>query len=101
ADPRSFFIRGIDFDESFVVSLATQLNFYTSYYDHVSPYVMIHYPRLQEGSPRLRYIFDKFPETITGRQLDTNLLQLWQAARTGDAARRFLYYYRIIEFASF
>lgn len=100
--PISFWIDGIDFDTDHVVELINNLNFYLSYYDTSSPIVALH----QVGEdvthhPRNRYIAGKFPARINGKKLDNNLLSFWEASAEGDYARRFQYYYRIIEYASF
>ena len=51
--------------------------------------------------PQTRYSAGRFPAQITSREIDDSLLNFWSASRTGDPARRFLYSYRIIEYASF
>jgi hypothetical protein len=99
--PLSFWVSNIDWSEDAVVDLANNLNFYLTYYDAMGPYIVIHSPKEAAAVPRTRYITDSFPVDIEAREIDDPLLILWLAARTGDNARRFLYYYRIIEFASF
>jgi len=100
--PRSFWIEGIQYDDRSTIDLVETLNFYMSYYDSSSPLILIHPPKLDKtnAAPKLRYCSQSFPETIIGRDLDINLLHFWNAAQSGDPARKFLYYYRIIEYAS-
>lgn len=102
AEPVSFWIENIDWDEAKFVELANNLNFYLSYYDNDGPMIAIHQTNsLEKPHPKHRYIAGKFPATIKGKRLDNNLLSFWEASAGGDAARRFQYYYRIIEYASF
>jgi hypothetical protein len=101
--PLSFWIDEVEWYADEVVSLVNHLNFYLSYYDAISPYILIHNTRDPQpfARPQIRFPFGSFPEHIEGRELDDALLILWDAARKGDTARRFLYCYRIIEYASF
>lgn len=101
-EPRSFWIRNVEWNEDDVLSLLRNLNFYITYYDNRSPTVLIHNVRDNLGlKPRPRYVVERYPNTINTRTLDDTLLNFWDAAQVGDPARRFLYYYRIIEYASF
>lgn len=100
--PRSFWIRNLDWHEENVVALVRRLNFYLTYYDARSPTVLIHSPEAEDGvSAKLRYIHGSFPERIKSSQIADTVLHFWGAAGAGDNARRFLYHYRIIEFAAF
>jgi hypothetical protein len=102
--PISFWIRNIEWNEDSIVELARHLNFYLSYYDMDSPVINIHPPKpdIDDGhKPRERYIAGSFPDKISGTTLNSNLLHFWAASRSGDAFRRFLYCYQILEFASF
>jgi hypothetical protein len=77
------------------------LNFYLRYFDDQSPVILIHPPAAETTwNPRNRYIEGVFPQTIRSTEIDTNALFLWEAARVGDNSRRFLYYYRIIEYSA-
>jgi hypothetical protein len=101
-DPRSFWVRGIEWDENQILDFSNHLNFFLSYYDSKSPTIQIHSekdPTVPE--PHSRYVIGKFPDRIEDIKLDDVLLQLWEACRNGDEARRFLYCYRILEYASF
>jgi hypothetical protein len=101
-DPVSFWIDGLQYDSEFTVEVINNLNFYLGYYDNESPTVVIHQTSSDnEPHPRQRYVSGKFPSTINGKKLDNTLLSFWDASLQGDMARRFQYYYRIIEYASF
>ncbi len=101
-EPISFWIRRIEWNEDKVVDFARHLNFYMTYFDIKSPAVLLHFKDSgQQVTPGTRYRRGSFPPVITGHTLDENLMSLWAAASSGDAARRFQYYYRIIEYASF
>lgn len=102
-DPHSFWIRNLDWDEENVLDLIRSLNFYITYYDNLSPTVLVHAPQVDRKSinPKVRYITGFFPENIKGKQLDDTLINFWIAAQSGDQARKYLYYYRIIEYSSF
>ena len=101
-DPICFWIHNVDWDEDNVLALVSELNFYMTYFDHRSPTVVIHTPKLESlvSQPQPRFREGKFPTVINSRPLDDSLLRFWSAARSGDPASRFLYSYRIIEFAS-
>jgi hypothetical protein len=102
-EPLSFWINKIDWNADEILEVVNHLNFYMTYYDTRSPMVVVHSSAAENEAarPQTRYINGQFRSQITGREIDDNLLHFWLAARTGDAARRFLYYYRIIEYASF
>jgi hypothetical protein len=99
---RSFWVRNIEWDENAVLDLVRHLNFYMTYYDHLSPTILVHSPKVEAAMQRrARYAHGKFPSKIDTKSLNEFLLYTWEATREGDAARRFLYAYRVIEFASF
>ncbi|MCJ2012760.1 hypothetical protein [Methylobacterium sp. J-076] len=100
--PVCFWIRTIDWDESRILALMRELNFYMYYYDRKSPIISIHSPKIESsaGQPRPRFRDGKFPGIISSRELDEHLLRFWSASITGDPASRFLYSFRIIEYAS-
>jgi hypothetical protein len=73
-----------------------------THYDVISPWIVIHAPGEPSAqNPQTRYTAGKFPGVIDGRPLDDVLLQLWMGSRQGDEISRFLYFFRIIEYASF
>lgn len=102
-EPRSFWIRNIEWDEDKVLEIANNLNFYLLYYDSTSPFIVIHTPKSENKAiaPRTRYIAGSFPSRIDCRPLEDTLLTLWMACHDGDAARKFLYGFRVIEYASY
>jgi hypothetical protein len=100
--PLSFWIRNIEWNEDKVLALVNNLNFHLTYFDSISPYIVVH--NTEEPAairPQPRYPSGAFPGNIDARPLDDVLLQLWMAAKKADEANRFLYCYRIIEYASF
>lgn len=98
--PISFWIRaGFEWNENKVIELVNVINFYMTYYDTRSPHVMLHYTDESVINPQTRYVEGYFPTNISSRSIDQNLLHFWNAARTGDEAKRFLQYYRLLEYA--
>lgn len=75
------------------------LNFYLSYYDAASPGILVHDIH-GPVAPKTRYIDGKFPKKITGRAFDENLMSFWDATRQPNTMLRFIFYYRIIEYAA-
>jgi hypothetical protein len=99
--PLSFFIRKIDHVQDEMISTIAHLNFFMSYFDRRTPTVVIHPPKIKRSNvAEQRYVAGRFPSNITARSIDDNLLHYWEAASQGDQARRFLYYYRIIEYSA-
>ena len=74
-----------------------------SYYDTLSPNIAIHSPAAENvvHQQQTRFVIGEFPKIITARALDDTLIHFWSAAQKGDPARRFLYNYQILEYASF
>lgn len=99
-DPLSFWIEGLDWNEEEVLEVAAHINFYMSYYDTFTPAIIIHTSDRHEVEPQTRYRSGKFPKKIISRTLDENLLHFWSACQEGDPARRFIYCYRILEYAA-
>jgi hypothetical protein len=101
-DPICFWIRDIEWHDDQILDLVNHLNFYMSYFDTRCPLIVVHSPKLENAfAHRPRYIADRFPSYIASRVIDDSLLHFWSASRGGDPARRFLYSYRIVEYASF
>lgn len=100
---RSFWVHNVDLDDDSLIEFLNNLNFYISYYDVQSPFVLIHAPLNSSGASRrfVRYRHASFPGEINARKLDPQLLQFWSACKPADAGRKFLYAYRIIEHAAF
>jgi len=101
--PTSFWIHVVDWDESIVLELARNLNFYMYYFHRSTPRILIHeeQPTSTTSTPLVRYPFGPFPNTISGRPLDPYLLGLWQSSVTADPFLRFLYNYQILEYSAF
>ena len=99
--PRSFWIRNLDWNEDEILALLTHLNFHLSYFDLASPVIIIHpLPTTTTTTRPTRFPAGTFPKNISAKETDSNLLFLWEAARTGESLHRFLYYYRIVEYAA-
>jgi hypothetical protein len=97
--PLSFWIDGLPWDDDKVLEIITHINFYMTYFDAASPAIAVHSPQAESVTrqPQRRFAFDVFPTEIRSRQIDDSLLKFWEASRTGDPSRRFLYCYQIIE----
>lgn len=89
-------------NDDVAVELAHHLNFYMTYFDNATPYIIIHTPESETASSQevTRFPFGTFPATINARALDENLIQFWIASREGDPVRRYIYNYQIIEYAA-
>lgn len=100
--PRSFWIENLPWDESAVLALLADLNFYLTYYDEETPWVKIHESSATTLNhlSRTRYIAGKFPDTIVARPLNPNLTTFYAAAKTPNPMLRFILYFRIIEYAA-
>lgn len=101
-DPLCFWIKNIEWDENRILSLIREINFYSHYYDQKAPQVLIHSPMLESVAeqPQLRFREGSFPSIISARDIDENLMRFWSASLSGNPANRFLYSYRLIEYAS-
>lgn len=101
--PVSFWIRKVEVSEVDAVELARHLNFYMTYFDIHNPTIDILPPKQEvlEDKPRERYISGKFPTKIVGTTQEPSLLHYWMTARTGDAFRKYLYCYQILEYVAF
>ncbi len=99
--PRSFWIRNVELSEAKVVPLVEQLNFYLSYYDRLSPTIVVHGVDPEDDHSRTRYPVASFPTAIACGQLDSNMLSFWSAARRENEMLQFILYYRVIEYAAF
>jgi len=99
---RSFWIRGVDWNEGKILELTSNLNFYLTYYDARSPMILHHEPPAKDLKPsqRTRYVAGCFPSEIDAAALDPTLLSFWVAADDHDPMMRFLLYFRIIEYAA-
>jgi len=96
---RSFWIRKVGLDMAGAIRMIECLNFYLTYYDARSPSVLIHDIH-DPVAPQHRYREGKFPEKITGRNFDENLMSFWDATHQRNTMLRFIFFYRIIEYAA-
>jgi len=103
ASPISFWIRNVEWTDELAVAMMNHLNFYASYYDVMTPVIIVQPPKQDSPTQKQpqRYPRGEFPKRIIAREVDDNLLHYWLAARQGDPFRRFLYNYNIIEYVSF
>jgi hypothetical protein len=102
--PISFFIEGFNsYDETFLVELSKNLNFHMKYFDRGTPVISIH--SIAESSEiakePIKYINDSFPNIIVSKSKDPLLLDFASEALQSDIRLRYLYYYQIIERASY
>lgn len=100
-EPTSFWIRPVkEVGEEFL-RLARHMNFYFTYFDSISPFILIH-EKVDTHEKSHRFIDSDFPNKISASRLDENLISFWNAARTSNnKILSFIIYYRIIEYASF
>lgn len=101
-EPRSFWIDGLTYHDEEMIDLINNLNFYITYFDVLSPYVVVHPPKAEKiPSNKARYKGDSFPKVITSAKLDENLLSFWESAQGASPFMAFLLYFRIIEYAAY
>lgn len=87
-----------------LADIARHLNFFMFYQDRHTPIVVIHRPEDKHAA-----IFEKpdepdtppFPSIIVASQIDPYILDLWGAANQAGTRLSFIYYYQILEYASF
>jgi hypothetical protein len=102
--PTSFWIRGIEWDEEFVLEFVRHLNFYMRYFDLQTPHILVHdeHAERTDDSGPARFPFGEFPKSIMGRPLDQYLTGLAHTATTSsDRFTSFIYAYQILEYAGF
>ncbi|MEX0720611.1 MAG: hypothetical protein WD059_08090 [Balneolaceae bacterium] len=102
--PASFFIEGFDdFDENKMIDVSKHLNFLMSYYDRSSAVIIMHPEEATEETTfgQLELIRDKFPKKLQINKKDSILLDLVLTANEVETRLQFLYFYQILEYASF
>lgn len=110
--PVSFFVDNIVWNEgnvkeseAEVIRIANHINFYVSYFDVDAPAIVIHEEAVDSRETKdkaNRFLLGEFPKEIKAHKIDPYLLGLHDRA---EAERnnflKYLYYYQIIEYASF
>lgn len=102
--PISFFIEGFEsYDESFLIEVCKNLNFNMLYFDRDTPFIIIHTPPISSDITKepIQFIDDSFPNVIVSQTKDSLLLDLVSAAMNSDDRMSYLYYYQVIERASY
>lgn len=111
--PMSFFINNVDWNSSKIkeselrlIEIASHLNFYLNYFDNKTPSIIIHEEEEgkepQQKNKENRYLFGEFPKKIKAHKLDSYLLLLHHKAESEkNNFLKYLYFYQIIEYASF
>ena len=102
--PVSFFIEGFEsYDESLLIEVSKNLNFNMLYFDRTSPFILIHTPPLsfEIAKGPIQFINDSFPNVIVSKAKDSLLLDLVSAVLDSDVRLSYLYYYQVIERASY
>lgn len=102
SEPISFFVdcKGLNFQE--INDFVVHLNSFMIYFDRRTPRILMHSEASDEYKANSRLMEGEFPEKISARRLDPNLISYWtEAFSTKDQVMRYLLLYRIIEYASF
>jgi hypothetical protein len=101
--PMSFFVKGFKkYDEEEMITVSKHMNFLTYYYDRDCPMIVIHSPQTESVSPKqLQFIATAFPEKIVSKSYNPLLLDLAVEARRVEPRLQFIYYFQILEYASF
>ncbi|WP_299016480.1 hypothetical protein [uncultured Polaribacter sp.] len=104
-EPFNFFIKG-NFKpiENEIVEFCRHLNFYMSYFDRLTPNVQIFQKSYKKENFKVPCysLFDTFPDTINGTEIDNILLEIITVANsTTDNRLSFIFYYQILEYASY
>ncbi|HEX3944607.1 MAG TPA: hypothetical protein VHW69_11010, partial [Rhizomicrobium sp.] len=97
--PTCFWIKELDWNDDAITKLVRHLNFYMTYFDSASPYILMWPPKADAWNSKVRFLHGEFPTHIDSQPIDDILLQFWIACKSGDSGKAFVYYYRIIEAA--
>ncbi len=103
--PFNFFVKG-DFRaiKNEIISFCRHLNFYMTYFDRETPAIQIFQKSYKKENFSLPCfsLFDTFPETINGVEIDDILLEIITVANNStDNRLSFIFYYQILEYASY
>jgi hypothetical protein len=97
----SFYVDGIRIDEDDLENIARHLNFYMNYFDRSSPEIVIHEDKEEDMEHADLNLPETFPEKISARKIDEQLLRIWESAKKAPGSyREYLYSYQVIEYAS-
>ena len=105
--PVNFFVRGpIDILSVRDKKLLLQhINFYMSYFDRKSPWIVILEKKEQAEeytTPYLSQTETSFPDQISFTEIDENLLNILSIARKVSTIRlQYLYYFQVLEYAAY
>ena len=84
-----------------LVQLVRNLNFIMNYYDRKSPEIVIHEQEADTEIKQVRYLAKDFPKNIILKKLDPVLLNLIKAANNTEPRNAFIYFFQVLEYASF
>ena len=104
-EPYNFFIKGnLSKISEDIIEFSKTLNFYMSYFDRETPAIQIlssPYNRETFNLP-CHSLFDTFPTSINATDIDDILLDIITVANNASDPRlRFIFYYQILEYASY
>ncbi len=103
--PFNFFIEGdLNFIKDEIIEFCKVLNFYMSYFDRETPNIQIFAKTYKKENFNLPCytLFDNFPDTINSTEIDSILLDIISVANnSSDNRLSFLFYYQILEYASY
>lgn len=98
--PRSFWIRALSLAEPEMLKLVNRVNFFLTYFDSLSPHVIVHNSETTSSNAVSRYVRGDFPQEIVSGTIDENILSFWLEARKESTFLQFILYYRIVEYAA-
>ncbi len=103
--PFNFFIEGdLTAIQDNIIEFCRTLNFYMNFFDRETPNIQIFQKAFDKESYNLPCfsLFDTFPEVINGVEIDDILLEIITVANTSNDIRlSFIFYYQILEYASY
>ena len=103
--PFNFFIKGdLKAIEGRILEFCKHLNFYMSYFDRETPSIQIFHKsyKKEDFSLPCYSLFDTFPDSINGTEIDSILLEIISVANnSSDNRLKFIFYYQILEYASY
>ena len=104
--PINFFVKGpIDkFSKSERELLLQHINFYMTYFDRKSPWIVVEEKDLSEkyNVPCLSHTNSVFPSEISFTEIDEDLLKVLSIARMAPTTRlQYLYYFQVLEYAAY